>query len=98
MVFSPVDRDELVNWLSTRGATPLAIKGTEPRETSKDQLVMSGLNRIVLYEPDEMIVQCEAGITLLELQRILAEKGQWIPTLQASETDSTTVGGSLSED
>lgn len=92
----PKTPEELAEMLRQTRAS-VRIRGTE-RDAVAGDIVMQSLNRLVLYEPGEMIIQVEAGMTLTELDRILANENQWIPTLQPTEDLSTTVGGALSLD
>lgn len=48
------------------------------------------LDRVIAYEPDEMIAVAEAGVRVGELRRILAEGGQEWPV---DAEDDATVGG-----
>jgi FAD/FMN-containing dehydrogenase len=95
-ILTPVTREELVEILRTN-REPVRVRGTAAKAETGD-IVMNSLNRLVLYEPGEMIVQVEAGMTLEELDRTLARENQWIPTLQPDEDLCTTIGGSLSLD
>jgi glycolate oxidase FAD binding subunit len=65
--------------------TPLAVIGAgtkaaigRPAQTEAT-LSASGLAGITLYEPAEMVVAARAGTPLAEVERILAEKGQFLP-------------------
>lgn len=51
-----------------------------------------GLNAIVEYEPHDMTIAVQAGHTLGELDRILAEHGQVLP-VDATDPDRATLGG-----
>lgn len=51
-----------------------------------------GLDRIVEYEPGDLVVTVQAGVRLQDLQRRLGEHGQWLPL--DPETGGT-VGGIL---
>lgn len=53
----------------------------------------SGLNRILKLSPDDLFVTAEAGISLVELQIALREKGFWTP-LAFSHPEST-LGGAI---
>src|SRR5205807_7984424 len=53
---------------------------------------------VLLYEPEEMIISVQAGITLGELQTVLSESGQWIPTLVAEESSEKTLGAAVAMD
>jgi FAD/FMN-containing dehydrogenase len=94
--FIPRSRAELAEWLRAR-TSPVSIRGSQSRGHEGD-IVMSGLSSLKLYEPGEMIVQVEAGMTISHLDQILSEKQQWIPTLVPNEDESTTIGGALAHD
>ena len=53
---------------------------------------MAALNRVLDYPADDLTVTAEAGITLAELNRRLAEKRQWLP-LDPPELERATIGG-----
>lgn len=50
-----------------------------------------GMNRIVEYEPGDLVVTVQAGVRLEELQRVLGVHGQWLPL----DPRGGTVGGIL---
>jgi glycolate oxidase FAD binding subunit len=50
--------------------------------------------RVLEYTPEDMTVSVEAGITLAELQRRLAERGQWLP-VDPPKPDALTIGALL---
>lgn len=50
------------------------------------------LNQIIDYQPTDMTVSVEAGLTLAQLQAVLGEHGQWLP-IDAPKPPQTTVGG-----
>ena len=52
----------------------------------------AGLNRLLQYEPSDLTISVEAGITYRELTRVLAENRQMIP-LDPAFSDSATAGG-----
>jgi glycolate oxidase FAD binding subunit len=65
--------------------TPLAVIGAgtkaaigRPAQTEAT-LSGSGLAGITLYEPAEMVVAARAGTPLAAVERVLAEKGQFLP-------------------
>jgi glycolate dehydrogenase FAD-binding subunit len=68
-------------------------QGFPPR---KLDLVLSTerLNRLVDYEPDDMTVTVEPGVTLAELERVLAERHQFLP-LNPPLPERATVGGTV---
>jgi glycolate oxidase FAD binding subunit len=55
-------------------------------------LSLQRLNRIVDYQPADMTVTVEAGLTLARLQEILGEHGQWLP-IDPPLPEQATVGG-----
>jgi len=55
-------------------------------------LVLNGLDRILEYEPADLTVTVEAGITFGKLQAALAERGQFLPI---DAPPDATVGGVL---
>src|SRR6266478_279869 len=52
------------------------------------------LNRVLQYEPRDLTISVEAGITYRELGRVLAEHGQMIP-LDPHFSDQASIGGIL---
>jgi glycolate oxidase FAD binding subunit len=63
-----------------------------PRTKSGIALSLAALDRVLDYPADDLTVTVEAGITLAELNRWLAEKRQWLP-LDPPEADKATMGG-----
>ena len=57
-------------------------------------LSMARLDRILEYEPADLTVTVEAGIKLSDLQKTLAEQGQFLP-LDPPYSATTTIGGTL---
>jgi glycolate oxidase FAD binding subunit len=55
-------------------------------------LSLQRLNRIVDYQPTDMTVTVEAGITLAQLQMVLGENGQWLP-VDPPLPERATIGG-----
>lgn len=55
-------------------------------------LSVQRLNRIVDYQPADMTVTVEAGITLARLQEVLGEHGQWLP-VDPPLPEHATLGG-----
>ncbi len=97
-MISPATIDELSHFLTSRKNELLHITSGTIEKSGVETLSMSSFNRIITYEPEEMIVIAEAGITLLELQRVLKEKGQWIPTLVSEENPEATLGATIARD
>ncbi len=54
----------------------------------------TGLDRVVAYEPDDLTVTVEAGMTLARLQVLLGERGQYLP-VDPPPDDRVTIGGLL---
>ena len=52
----------------------------------------AGLNRVLQYEPSDLTISVQAGITYRELSRVLAEHRQMVP-LDPPFSDRATVGG-----
>jgi len=50
------------------------------------------LNGVTDYEPADLVVSVQAGMTLGALQEVLARQGQWLP-LTVARPDAQTVGG-----
>ncbi|HEU0168162.1 MAG TPA: FAD-binding oxidoreductase, partial [Chloroflexota bacterium] len=74
------------------GGTQLDL-GAPPRAFDV-ALCLANLNRVVEYEPADLVVTVEAGIRLGELQRILGEHGQFL-ALDPPLAEKATIGGIL---
>ena len=90
----PVDAAEAAEALG-EGRRTLVVGGRRhmARRGSVDaevELWTSAIDRIVAYDPDEMIVVAQAGVRLGDLRAALADGGQEWPT---DEPDDATVGG-----
>ena len=55
---------------------------------------LCGLDRIVEYEPNDLTIGVEAGMTVAALDAVLAEHGQFVP-LDVPRTTRATIGGTL---
>ncbi len=97
-MITPTTIDELSHFLRARKNAPLHITSGSYEISGVETLSISGFNRIITFEPEEMIVIVEAGITLGELQSVLGEKGQWIPTLVSEENPEATLGAAIARD
>lgn len=75
------------------GGTKLAL-GNSP-EAPGLALDLSRLNRVIDYQPGDLTVTVEAGITLEKLQQELAAARQFVP-LESPVRTSSTAGGTLS--
>ena len=60
-------------------------------------LSTANLNRLIDYPADDMTVTVEAGVTIGQLNSILAEKRQWLP-VDVAWPDRATVGGAIATD
>jgi hypothetical protein len=69
MTLNPASRDELAEALRTANRGGAKV-------TSVD---LGRLNRIPEHVPEDMTVTVEAGVTLAELNALLAPRGQWLP-------------------
>jgi glycolate oxidase FAD binding subunit len=104
VVACPKDADTLSTLLGFANRTGLSViprgSGTKmdlggiPRRADVVASLLN-LNRIVDYEPADLVVTAEAGLRLVELQRILAKNGQRLP-LDPPYADKTTIGGTVS--
>jgi glycolate oxidase FAD binding subunit len=57
-------------------------------------LDMRGLNRVLEHQHGDMTATIEAGATLRDVNRALAQHGQWVP-LDPPHADEATIGGIL---
>ena len=76
--------------VSIVGGRTHADKG-DPCEVDME-LATSGLDRVIAYDPAEMLAVVEAGMRIGHLRRVLAEGGQEWP---ADVSDDATVGGTI---
>jgi glycolate oxidase FAD binding subunit len=67
-------------------------KGAGPIARSDVTVSTAGLNRILAYEPRDLTISVEAGITYAELSRALAPNRQMIP-LDPPFPEKATIGG-----
>jgi glycolate oxidase FAD binding subunit len=78
-------------------AEALAKANRDCRRLGVDfRLSLERLNRVLQYTPDDLTVSVEAGVTLGELNRRLAEHRQWLP-LGAPRAAQVTAGQALAE-
>ena len=103
-VVAPGDREQVADvlrWAAENGVTVFPRGGGtkmglgNPPESVGVVLDLSRLNRVIDYQPGDMTVTVEAGITLSELQRELAGARQFVP-LESPFPERATVGGVLS--
>lgn len=74
-----------------RGAGTAMGLGMPPRRADVI-LSLERLNAILEYEPADLTVTAQAGVTLGQLQATLAERGQWLP-LDPPRGGGRSVGG-----
>ena len=103
-VVAPEGREqvaEVMRWAAENGVTVFPRGGGtklalgNPPESVGLVLDLSRLNRVIDYQPGDMTVTVEAGITLEALQRELATARQFVP-LESPVRSLATVGGTLS--
>ncbi len=58
---------------------------------------LSALDRVVDYQPDDLTLTVQAGITVARIGRLLAERGQMLP-LDVPLPERATIGGALACD
>ncbi len=100
---SSAETSELVRESAARGDR-VAIRGgsTHSRALEKTAatrvIVTTGLDRILDYQPENLVLEVETGIRLAALQQSLAEHGQRLPLdpLSIASEDGSTLGGVLS--
>ncbi len=63
-----------------------------PRRKPGIALSLALLNRVLDHAADDLTITVQAGITLVELNRHLAVKGQWLP-IDAPDPDRASIGG-----
>jgi glycolate oxidase FAD binding subunit len=65
-----------------------------PEEGHDVVLDLTGLDRVVEYDPEDLTVTAQCGITVAALRRTLAERRQELP-LESARADRSTLGGVL---
>ncbi|CAA9288604.1 MAG: Glycolate dehydrogenase, FAD-binding subunit GlcE [uncultured Chloroflexi bacterium] len=75
------------------GAGTKQRQGNAPRAYDV-ALDVSGMNELLEYEPADLVVTVQAGVTLAALQARLAESGQFLP-LDPPYAQRATIGGTL---
>ncbi len=99
----PATPEEVAGVLALAGANGLAViplggqtqadLGERPRAYDI-ALVLTRLDRVVSYEPDDMTVTVQAGMTLDRLQEVLAAGNQFLP-VDPPLPKEATVGGAV---
>jgi glycolate oxidase FAD binding subunit len=97
MVVAPETVDELVGLLTQGRSIRLCGNSTKDRmggpiAASEVTISTAKLNRVLQYEPKDLTISVEAGISYRELSRVLAEHGQMVP-LDPAFSERATVGG-----
>lgn len=72
------------------GGSKLGFGNPLSRETVT--VSTKSLDKILVYEPDDMTISVEAGVTIGSVWQVLAARGQTIP-IEAPLPDSETIGG-----
>jgi glycolate oxidase FAD binding subunit len=102
-VLKPQTPAELADALGTAAAAgaPITLGGSFSKNAMGGPVLPAGsvistasLNRILQYEPRDLTISVEAGITFAELSRALAANRQMIP-LDPPFSDRATIGGIL---
>jgi glycolate oxidase subunit GlcD len=83
------EREKLVPTL--RVGTP----GVDAPRPAGVGLSLAKLNRVVDYPADDLTITVEAGMTIAELNRVLAANRQWLP-VDVPEPERTTIGEAVS--
>jgi glycolate dehydrogenase FAD-binding subunit len=81
---------EKLGVIAAGGRTKLSI-GLPPKRYDL-ALDMSGLNKIIAYDPGDLTLSVEAGVPLVDVGRALAEHRQFLP-LAVPFLKQTTIGG-----
>ena len=102
-VVRPGSSEEIVQVVKFAAAEKLAMVvmgsrtklgiGLPPRQFDL-ALDMTRLNRVLAYDPGDLTLSIEAGVPLCDVQRTLAEHGQFLP-LEVPFMNRTTVGGTI---
>src|SRR5262245_18278403 len=101
MPFFPTSPDELAAQLADAGVRheSIILAGSSTKDRmggpitpSEITISTSKLNRVLQYEPRDLTISVEAGITYRELTHVLAEHRQMVP-LDPGFSDRATIGG-----
>ncbi len=99
----PADADgvaEVMSWAHRAGVAVFPFGGRTLSETGNPParpgiaLDLTGLNRVVDFQPSDLTVSVQAGVTLDQLNEVLAQDGKHVP-IAAPLSDRATVGGTL---
>ncbi|MFN8474474.1 MAG: FAD-binding oxidoreductase [Anaerolineae bacterium] len=101
LAIRPGAEEEVAETLAWANAAGLAVAprgqgkalgiGEPPRRLDL-VLRLDRLSKILEYEPADLTVTAEAGVTLGELQRVLGAQGQWLPLDPARGADHSLGG------
>ncbi len=97
---TPEQAAELLLSVADRGLAVIPCgNGTKlgigaPPQRYDAALSLRELNRTTYYEPDDLVVSVEPGMTLGVLQQMLAGRGLWLP-LDPAGGERATIGGIL---
>src|SRR5258705_7094373 len=103
LALRPASRDEVAEALRAAardGLTVVPFGGPADAALAADlpsfdlALDLSALDRVVEYEPEDLTVTAECGVTLATLRATLAARGQELP-LESPGGGRTTLGGAL---
>ena len=94
------EKAEAVRRAADRGSNlVIAGNGTRSflgrRALQGDRLELSGLDGLVSYEPDELIVVARPGMRLTALEQLLAERGQHLAFEPPHWSGAATLGGAI---
>ena len=96
----PAEVAEAVRQAAGRGSN-LAVAGNGTRSflgrraRQEDRLELCGLDGLVSYEPDELIVVARPGTRLTALEQLLAERGQHLAFEPPHWSGAATLGGAI---
>ncbi|MFT8467800.1 FAD-binding protein [Acetobacter syzygii] len=93
---------------AARKGEPLAVRGNGTRTglgnpvRATRVLELGGLNAIDFYDPDDLVIRAGVGVTLDEVEQLLAQKGQYLPFeppryagLYGTDSARCTLGGAV---
>ncbi len=78
--------------LSSLSAAALSSMSGMPPDLPLTPVSLRRLSSVIEYNPADLVVVAEAGMTLLSLQSVLAEHGQTLP-LEVAFPETQTLGG-----
>jgi glycolate oxidase FAD binding subunit len=70
-------------------------KGFMGRKTQLEEINVSEHSGVIAYDPSELVITARAGTTIAELEQILAEADQMIPSEPPQYLTKATLGGAL---